>query len=116
MSDVDEAAAAPRLGGGHRGEVGVEPQVDRAFLLLVGDAALACHGGDGLIGLNIKDNGLMDEASGPGEIRWPSGQIGEVVAAAQALAAGVGAGEGIEPGGAPFKAADAAWSGVAGHR
>jgi hypothetical protein len=109
MSDFDKASATSRLEGG-RGLRSRTDQVDAAASLLLCSSALAFHRGDDLACLDVGDGRLMHEASGAGDIRRPVLQIGEVLTAAQPLPAGVRAGQGIEPGGSPFKPAHPACS------
>jgi hypothetical protein len=116
MSDFDQAAATSRLGGCHRQRSGFEFKLDAAFALLLRSSALAFHRGDDLPCLNVGDDRLVHEASCAGDIRRPVPQIGKVLTPAQALSAGVRAGQGVEPGGPPFKPAYAAWSRLAAHR
>ena len=114
MSDFDKASATSWLEDG-RGLRSRTDKADAAVALLLGSSALALHRGDDLAGLDTGDDRLVHEASGAGDIRRPVLQIGKVLTTAQPLPTGVRAGQGVEPGGPPFKPAHPAWSRVAAH-
>jgi hypothetical protein len=81
MSYFDKASATSRLRGG-RGLRSRIDKVDAAFWLLLGGSALAFHRGDGLTCLDVRDDRLVHEASGAGDIRGPIPHIGQVLTTA----------------------------------